>query len=76
MAGRVRLATSFWARFRGLMGSAPLDADEGLYLPVNSIHMLFMRFPIDAVFVDSPDPDGRPAGRRASARTCPPGAAW
>jgi uncharacterized membrane protein (UPF0127 family) len=58
VARRVRLATSFWARFRGLMGSAPLDPDEGLYLPVNSIHMLFMRFPIDAVFVSSPDPAG------------------
>jgi len=58
VAGQVRLATSFWARFRGLMGSAPLDPDAGLYLPVNSIHMLFMRFPIDAVFVDSPDTAG------------------
>ena len=58
VSGRVRLATSFWARFRGLMGSAPLDPDAGLYLPVNSIHMLFMRFPIDAVFVSSPDPAG------------------
>ena len=58
VADRVRLATSFWARFRGLMGSAPLATDEGLYLPVNSIHMLFMRFPIDAVFVSSPDAAG------------------
>jgi uncharacterized membrane protein (UPF0127 family) len=58
VAGHVRLATSFWARFRGLMGSAPLDLDAGLYLPVNSIHMLFMRFPIDAVFVAAPGSDG------------------
>lgn len=58
VAGHVRLANSFWARFRGLMGSRPLDADAGLYLPVNSIHMLFMRFPIDAVFVTAPDAAG------------------
>ncbi|MCY7419588.1 MAG: DUF192 domain-containing protein [Chloroflexi bacterium] len=58
IAGRVRLATSFWARFRGLMGTPRLDADEGLFLPVNSIHMLFMRFPIDALFVDEPDAAG------------------
>jgi uncharacterized protein len=59
VAGRVRLATSFWARFRGLMGVANLEPDAGLYLPVNSIHMLFMRFPIDALFVGAPDPDGQ-----------------
>ncbi len=58
VAGQVRLATSFWARFRGLMGSAPLAPDAGLFLPVNSIHMLFMRFAIDAVFVDGPDAGG------------------
>ena len=58
VAGHVRLATTFWARFRGLMGSAPLGQGAGLYLPVNSIHMLFMRFPIDAVFVTPPGPDG------------------
>ncbi len=58
VAGRVQLATSFWARFRGLMGAPSLDAESGLYLSVNSIHMLFMRFPIDALFVDGPDANG------------------
>ena len=58
IAGHVRLATSFWARFRGLMGTPRLATDEGLFLPVNSIHMLFMRFPIDALFVDEPDAAG------------------
>ena len=58
VVGHVRMATSFWARFRGLMGSAPLDPDAGLYLPVNSIHMLFMRFPIDCVFVSGERDDG------------------
>jgi uncharacterized membrane protein (UPF0127 family) len=38
---------------RGLLGRASLDADEGmLFRPAGSIHMMFMRFAIDAVFLD------------------------
>ena len=38
---------------RGLLGRSSLAPDEGLFIrPAGSIHMLFMRFPIDAVFVD------------------------
>jgi len=38
---------------RGLLGRASLDADEGmLFKPASSIHMFFMRFAIDAVFLD------------------------
>lgn len=49
---RVKVATSFFARFRGLMLAA--EPGEGLLLaPCNSIHMMFMRFPIDAVFLDA-----------------------
>ena len=55
---KVGFASSFWGRFRGLMGRAAMGPDEGLYLPVNSIHMLFMRFPIDALFLDPPDAAG------------------
>ena len=55
---RVTLARSFWGRFRGLMGRASLADDEGVYLASNSIHMLFMRFPIDALFLSAPDTDG------------------
>lgn len=58
LVARLTVARSFWGRFRGLMGHATLAADEGLYLPVNSIHMLFMRFPIDALFLDAPDDEG------------------
>ena len=48
-----------WARGLGLMGRRALAEDEGLYLPgTNSIHMLFMRFPIDCVFVGAEDADG------------------
>jgi len=46
-----------WARFMGLMGRPALPEGHALYIrPCNSIHMFFMRFPIDAVFVDA---DGR-----------------
>jgi uncharacterized protein len=50
---RCALAVNPWTRFRGLMGRASLDAGEGmLFRPAGSIHMFFMRFPIDAVFCD------------------------
>jgi uncharacterized membrane protein (UPF0127 family) len=41
------------ARMRGLMGRSGLPAGEGLLLrPAPSIHTAFMRFPIDALFLD------------------------
>jgi uncharacterized membrane protein (UPF0127 family) len=60
IAGRVGEARSFWQTFRGLMGRASLDPDEGLWFPgTTSIHMFFMRFAIDCLFVASPDASGR-----------------
>ena len=44
------MATSFVARFRGLMGRARLDPEEGLVFRTSSVHTSFMRFPIDVVF--------------------------
>jgi uncharacterized protein len=59
VCARVRLASSFGQRLRGLMGRATLAPDEGLYLPGSSgIHMLFMRFAIDCIFVGRPDAAG------------------
>ena len=50
---RIELADSFGARLRGLMLRPTLRPGEGLLLTeVRSIHMGFMRFPIDAVFLD------------------------
>lgn len=50
---RCRVADSALARMRGLLGRRGLDDGEGLLLrPAGSIHMFFMRFPIDAVFLD------------------------
>jgi uncharacterized protein len=55
---RLVLGESFGRRFMGLMGRASMDEDEGLWLPTSSIHMLFMRFPIDALFVSRASSEG------------------
>jgi uncharacterized membrane protein (UPF0127 family) len=48
--------SSFWAKFMGLMGRSRLPHSHGLWLPgENGIHMLFMRFPIDVIFVAPPE---------------------
>lgn len=69
LASSLEPAESLWARFMGLMGRPSLPAGGGLWLPGgNGIHMMFMRFPIDCVFVGRPDAGGaRPvvAVRRA-----------
>ena len=45
-----------WAKFMGLMGRGSLPPGTGLWLPdSNGIHMMFMRFPIDAIFVGKPE---------------------
>lgn len=50
---RVEVADSFLRRFCGLMLRRALPADGGLLLaPCASIHMCFMRFAIDAVYLD------------------------
>ncbi len=54
IAEKVDIADSFLKRFQGLMFRADLPEKEGLLLvPCNQIHMMFMRFPIDAVFLDT-----------------------
>jgi uncharacterized membrane protein (UPF0127 family) len=55
LAERLEEGASLWAKFCGLMGRATLPAGDGLWLPgENGIHMLFMRFRIDAIFVAAP----------------------
>ena len=66
------LGESFAQRFMGLMGRSALPQGEGLYLPTNSIHMMFMRFPIDALFVSKEDAEGR----RSVVSTRPELPAW
>ena len=59
LATAVESGEGLWAKFMGLMGRPSLAAGAGLWLPdSNGIHMMFMRFPIDAVFVSRPGADG------------------
>ena len=49
----ILIADSFLTRFAGLMFRKKLPAATGLFLaPCNSVHMCFMRFAIDVVYVD------------------------
>jgi uncharacterized protein len=50
---RCEVADNTLRRMKGLLGRSSLGAGEGLLIrPASSIHMFFMRFPIDAVFLD------------------------
>ena len=56
LASAIEVADGLWGKFRGLMGRPSLPAGHALWLPEsNGIHMMFMRFAIDAVFVGAPD---------------------
>ena len=51
---RARVASSFVARFRGLMLTASLEPGTGLLFPrTSSVHTHFMRYPLDVVFLDA-----------------------
>jgi len=63
IAERLEVADGLWGKFMGLMGRPTLEPDAGLWLTdSNGIHMMFMRFAIDAVFLGNPDP-GREGAR-------------
>ena len=49
----VEIAETLFERTRGLIGRNSLEPGKGLWIKhCNAIHMLFMRFPIDAIFLD------------------------
>lgn len=51
------VAATAWSRSKGLLGRAGMGEQEGLWIqPTSSIHMWFMRFPIDVVWAAG---DGR-----------------
>jgi hypothetical protein len=59
LASDVEEASSLWGKFMGLMGRPALAPGAGLWLPnSNGIHMMFMRFPIDVVFLGRPTAEG------------------
>ncbi|MEQ8259081.1 MAG: DUF192 domain-containing protein [Alcanivorax sp.] len=52
----IEVASRYRRRLVGLIGRAGLGEREGLFIPgCRSIHMFFMRFAIDAVFIDGRD---------------------
>jgi uncharacterized membrane protein (UPF0127 family) len=79
LADSLESADSLWAKFRGLMGRAALPDETGLWLPdSNGIHMMFMRFAIDCVFVGRPSPVDGTRDVVALRRALPPwrGVVW
>lgn len=53
LANKCEMAATFFSRFKGLQLRKDLPEGGGLLIaPCNSIHMFFMRFAIDAVFID------------------------
>lgn len=50
----LRVADTFFSRFKGLIGAYPLTFQEGLLIsPCKQVHTHFMSYPIDVVFLDS-----------------------
>lgn len=49
---RLSVADHFWQRLAGLMGKQELAHNEGLLIvPCKAVHTMFMRFPIDLLFL-------------------------
>lgn len=54
LADKVTIAESLIARMRGLLGKSELPEGHGLLIrPCKGIHTFFMKFAIDAVFLDA-----------------------
>lgn len=52
LADEVKMADTFVSRFFGLMGRAMLPEGEGVVIvPCSGVHTLFMRFPIDVIYI-------------------------
>lgn len=53
LAYSARKATKWVDRLRGLLFSKPLQSGDGLYIvPCQSIHMFYMTYAIDAIFLN------------------------
>ncbi|HCC06932.1 MAG TPA: DUF192 domain-containing protein [Clostridiales bacterium] len=51
-----RVADTFWSRFIGLMFKKSIGVEDALIIdPCNNVHMFFMNFPIDVLFIDEED---------------------
>jgi len=53
IASRIEIAQNPWARMKGLLGRRDFPQNEALIITrCQSIHMFFMKFPIDVIFCD------------------------
>jgi uncharacterized protein len=53
IASRIEIAQDSWARMKGLLGVMDFPPGEALIITrCQSIHMFFMKFPIDVIFCD------------------------
>jgi len=53
IASRIEIAKNPWARMKGLLGRRDFFQNEALIITrCQSIHMFFMKFPIDVIFCD------------------------
>lgn len=53
VASALRPAHTHWTRLRGLLGTRGLPAGHGLWIrPCRQVHMFWMRYAIDVVFID------------------------
>ena len=53
LADKAQRAGGFIGRGKGLMFAPPQPSGSGLIIePCNSIHMFFMRYPLDIIFID------------------------
>ena len=54
IAEKALWASTFWSRTKGLLGRSGLGAGEALVISrCSMVHMFFMRFPIDVIFISS-----------------------
>lgn len=74
---RIATADGFRGRFLGLMGMRYLDGGCGLLLKgCTSIHMCFMRFPIDVIWIGETDAQGIAEVLRVDSEVRPWGVAF
>jgi uncharacterized membrane protein (UPF0127 family) len=67
VATRMAVADTAKTRNKGLLNRESLSAGEGLWIvPCQAIHMFFMRFPIDLVYID-----GKRRVRKVRSRVAP-----
>ena len=56
---KLEVMDTFWKRFTGLMGRPEMPiGDAALFRKCSSIHMFFMKIPLDVIWYGAAEPDG------------------